>query len=99
MTKMLRQVLNAFESADEPQPLNAMARALGVSPGMLQGMIEYWVRKGRLREASSEFSQCQTCGGAEGCPFVVKMPRRYELATEAGAAAESAAASPCRCCR
>jgi hypothetical protein len=95
MATMLRRVLTAFEETGEPRSLNDMARELEVTPGMLQGMIEYWVRRGRLREAGSTFSNCQTCGTADGCPFVVRMPRRYELADSEA----PQPTPPCRCCR
>ncbi len=55
-----------------------MARDLGIERVMLESMIEYWIRKGRLREVSAP--ACDTCGSAQGCPFIMTLPRRYELA-------------------
>ena len=79
MATGLRDVLTLFETAERPLTINEMARRLEITPGMLESMIDYWVRKGKLRDASTVRS-CNTCGGAEGCPFVGKMPRRYVLA-------------------
>jgi len=79
MTTLLREVLAAFETARQPLTLNQLARELDLSPGMLEGMLDYWVRKGRLREVGGE--RCTTCGSAGSCPFVSRMPRCYELVT------------------
>ena len=81
MTTMLRQVLNAFEDSAGPRSLGKLAKELDIAPGMLEGMIDYWVRKGKLREAGSGTATCTTCGKATSCPFIMKLPRSYELAT------------------
>ena len=81
MTTVLRQVLAVFEESCEPRTLNQLARELGIPLGTLEGMIDYWIRKGKLREASGS-QECSTCGGAKGCPFVPKLPHSYELVTE-----------------
>lgn len=78
MTTMLRQVLGVFEQASVPLSLGQVARELGIERGALEGMIDHWVRKGKLR-AVSEDHTCGSCGGARGCPFVARMPRRYEV--------------------
>lgn len=75
---MLRQVLTAFETCCQPRTLTQLARELDVSPGLLEGMIDYWVRKGRLRERTGP-GACGSCGGAAGCPFAPVLPRSYEL--------------------
>jgi hypothetical protein len=77
----LSQVLAAFEENVGPVTLSQIARDLDVSQGRLEGMIQYWVRKGKLRE-TRPFTDCGTCGRGEGCPFVVELPRSYELAGE-----------------
>ncbi|MBZ0292780.1 MAG: FeoC-like transcriptional regulator [Anaerolineae bacterium] len=75
----LRQVLAHFEQQSGAVSLPVMARELGVDRAVLQDMIDYWVRKGRLREASTP--TCDTCGCSHGCPFVFTPPRSYELVT------------------
>lgn len=79
----LKQVLTAFEQADGPLSLGAVARELNVSPELLESMIAYWVRKGRIRETSAA-GECRTCGIKGQCPFVMQMPRSYELAPADG---------------
>ena len=88
----LRQVLQAFEEARAPLTLSQLARDLDISPGMLAGMIDHWVRKGRLRETSSG-AACTTCGQSGDCPFIAKMPRSFELVTN-----DEDAPPPCHCC-
>jgi len=88
MTTTLRTVLQAFEAAEAPLSLGRLAADLKVSPAMLEGMIEFWVRKGRLRETGSEASACTSCGHGSACPLVIKMPRRFELAIEGAPPAE-----------
>jgi hypothetical protein len=98
MTTMLRTVLNAFEHADRPRTVNQLARDLDIAPGMLEGMLAYWVRKGRLREANADLP-CGSCGGADGCPFMLKLPRQYELVRpgETGTCATSPDRPRARC--
>ncbi|MEO8391569.1 MAG: FeoC-like transcriptional regulator [Chloroflexota bacterium] len=79
MSTTLRQVLEQFEQRQGAVSLPQMARSLGIERGMLQNMIEYWVRKGKLREVGTPV--CTTCGSASGCPFIVVLPRCYELAS------------------
>jgi hypothetical protein len=82
---MLHQVLQAFETAREPLNLNDLAAQLQIDPGTLDGMIGYWIRKGRLREVQSGGScscdssgpSCGTGGGC--CSFAGKMPRTIML--------------------
>lgn len=78
---MLRQVLQHFEQRSGAVSLVQMARDLDVERSILQDMLDYWVRKGRLREVQT--SGCGTCGSGSGaCPLMVMLPRMYELASE-----------------
>jgi|AMZC01.1.fsa_nt_AMZC01001298.1_3 hypothetical protein len=78
MPSVLSQVLQAVEAAGEPCTLAQLARQFDLSPAMLEEMLTYWVRKGRLREVDSS-PACATCGRGASCPFVAKMPRTYEV--------------------
>lgn len=77
----LSQVLAIFEKADRPLSLPEIARDLGVSREGLEGMIQYWVRRGRIHEITS-LTDCGTCGESGSCAFVMQMPRTYQLAGE-----------------
>lgn len=85
---MLQQVLQAVKSAQGPVNLNDLARKLGVERSALDGMIQFWVRKGRLRDddiqpdTPSEGCSCSStssCPGPKACPFVLTMPKTYSL--------------------
>jgi hypothetical protein len=76
----LRQVLTIFETAAAPLSLPKIARELDVSPEQLEGMIQHWVRKGKIRQ-SSALTECGSCGHGSACPFVLTLPRTYELVT------------------
>ena len=83
---MLHQVLHEIEQAKGPITLNELSRKLNVEPSALLGMIEFWVRKGRLRDDEIETAvacapdSCHdSCGSFSNCAFVAKMPRSYTL--------------------
>ena len=83
---MLWRVLQEVERAQAPLELNELSRRLEIDRSVLDGIIEFWVRKGRLVEdagAASGFvcapQGCGSCSGPQGCPFVMKMPRTISL--------------------
>lgn len=96
MTSLLQQVLQTIEQADEPYTLTQLARELDLSPAMLEGMLVYWVRKGRLRETTSS-PACAACSLGAGCPFVAKMPRSFEVVRDDDPPGDLP--PTCRCCR
>lgn len=63
-----------------------IARALDLSVAHLDAMIQFWVRKGKIR-ISGSVTDCGTCAKNGNCPFVVALPRTYELVTEEDGAA------------
>ncbi len=92
----LRQVLSVFEKKGGPLSLREAAHDLCLDPALLEDMIWYWVRKGRLRESGTPAEMCDTCGVSSGCPFVISLPRRFELADEPESKRpESAVCKPC----
>lgn len=95
MSTTLRQVLEQFEQSQGSVSLPHMARTLGIERGTLQNMIDYWVRKGKLREVGAQ--SCATCGSASGCPFIVTLPRCYELSSHVSDAASVPASFSCSC--
>lgn len=91
----LREVLQQFEQRDGAVSLNRMARDMALEPGVLQDMIGYWVRKGKLREVVGESKTCHSCGIKSACPFIIAMPRYYELVREGERGTDDA--PPCSC--
>lgn len=69
---MLHQVLQALETAGGPVSLHELSRQLGIDPGVLEDMIAFWVRKGRLQTGAGGVcgggcGGCGGCGGGGGC--------------------------------
>ncbi|NJK82203.1 MAG: hypothetical protein HC893_10485 [Chloroflexaceae bacterium] len=85
---MLQQVLHEIEQAREPLSLNDLARRLEIDPGTLDGMLTFWVRKGRIVVRDGDESTCTTgsgcgsCASTVGCPFAGKAPRTFMLKGE-----------------
>ncbi len=86
---LLKQVLTTLEEAQGPVSLAALSQQLEVEPSALEGMIDFWVRKGRLRLVGATMCSSAGCGAcpAEGsplhCPALLVVPRRYEVIPEA----------------
>lgn len=95
MASQLSTVLERFTRQSAPVSVNQMAREMQMDPGMLHSMIDYWVRKGKLREVNGSGSACTSCGVKGACPFVVAMPRYYEVVQ----ADEQPDMPPCACGR
>ena len=74
----LREVLHQFDGRQTPVSIKQMSREMNIEIGVLHDMINYWVRKGKLREVNSSGEQCNTCGIKGACPFIVALPRYYE---------------------
>ena len=88
----LREVLDAFEQAG-PLSLPQLAKRLNVEPNTLEGMIQFWVNKGKLREVS--YQGCASCGVQHQCPVLIVVPRRYERVVNDDSSANQI--SPCQC--
>ena len=95
MASILREVLTRIENNTGPVSLTEMAAELHIDTGTLEGMLDHWVRKGKLRRTGGNATMCGTCGSAEGCPFVMRMPRSYELVTDDESELPD---PPCNCC-
>jgi hypothetical protein len=86
---MLREVLQVVESSAGPISLVEVSRRTGIDPGALTGMLDYWVRKGRLAVDQAVVAcsggcapagvGCYSCSGVTGCPFMARLPRTYSV--------------------
>ncbi len=86
---MLRQVLQELEMAQGPISLEEFSRGLGIDRDALRGMIEFWVRRGRLQNhdegiaaalATCLTGSCSGCRlGPQDCSSPTNMPRMYSL--------------------
>ncbi|MCZ2114450.1 MAG: FeoC-like transcriptional regulator [Anaerolineae bacterium] len=87
---MLRDVLRAVESTQGSITLVELSRRLNIDPGVLEGMLQHWERKGRLVLNSGTATACNlncatecACSAVAAgacCPFVVRLPRSYSAA-------------------
>jgi len=90
---MLRELLRLVETAEGPISLADLGRQLGVDVAVLDGMLQYWVRKGRLimdgqsgevacaGGCGSMGGGCGSCSGMTSCPFVARLPVTYRVNT------------------
>ena len=89
---MLNQVLHEIENTRGTVNLSDLSRKLGIERSALDGMMAFWVRKGRLRDDDADLAAAvavmptcasASCGGScpgmAACPFVAKMPKTYSI--------------------
>jgi len=86
---MLNQVLKEIQNSKNGLNLNELSHKLNTDRSALNGMIQFWVRKGRLvDDDTEEVASCSSdvhgscgssCPGADSCPFVMEMPKSYSL--------------------
>jgi hypothetical protein len=85
---MLQQVLQALETAEGPLSLDELSRRLGIERGALEGMIAFWVHKGRLAENAMDgcgAGSCSHCASrGAGCVFDQAGPRIISLVPRRG---------------
>jgi hypothetical protein len=89
---MLRRILQELETIQGPVDVRDLARRLNVEPGALAGMIEFWVRKGRLKnylqEAETAPAICNgshcggVCPGPQACAFASTLPQTRWIALQ-----------------
>lgn len=80
-TSTLGKLMTFFENSSGALSVTSLARELDVSPGRAEEMVEFWVMKGRIK-SSSNLTECGGCSAQGDCPFVLEMPRTYELVDE-----------------
>jgi len=73
-------LLAKIEESSGAFSIQALARELDLSPERLESMLEYWIRKGKI-QSSTKLTECGSCSSQGDCPFVLEMPRTYELVT------------------
>ena len=76
---MLHAILHEIQTASAPMTMQQLSRRLGVQPGALAGMIQFWVQKGRLiiDEAPGGATEINVCGGKtcfRSCPGPAQCP-------------------------
>jgi len=85
---MLYAILHELQTAPGPVTLQQLSRKLGIQPGALDGMIQFWERKGRLviddgLGGAAEINVCggktclRSCPGPAQCPLVTAPLKSY----------------------
>lgn len=85
---MLNQVLLEIELARNGLNLSELSHKLDIDQSALDGMIQFWVQKGRLvdddveeGDSCSTIDSCgRSCTGKSTCAFAMKMPKTYSIA-------------------
>lgn len=84
---MLAQLMAVINAKNEPISLEGLSEELGVEKSALEGMLDFLVRKGKLRysdlgqvpeDGICSGAGCIACRKAGSCPFAGKMPKVYE---------------------
>ena len=87
---MLHAILHELQIATEPLTLRQLSLRLGVQESALEGMLQFWEAKGRLRlekgwGGETQVGLCASrmcfrkCSGPDACPLVMKASSRYRL--------------------
>ena len=91
----LSRFLTVFEEAQGALSIQALAASLDVSQARVEGMVEYWVRKGRIRKSNS-LTDCGSCSDSGDCVFVIDLPTTYELVKNEGMIELEMIKPPCK---
>lgn len=80
-TSKLSRLLTLFEGSSGIISVRELAKELDISQGRAESMMDYWIRKGRIKITASQ-AECGNCTAVGECPFILEMPRTYELVIE-----------------
>ena len=80
-TSKLSRLLTLFEGSSGAISVRELAKELDISQGRVESMMDYWIRKGRIKITASQ-AECGNCSTVGECPFILEMPRTYELVIE-----------------
>lgn len=91
---MLSQVLSEICNSPRPVTIGELSQKLEVESAVIEEMIRFWVRKGRLTVdstvgmpagAACHGGSCgSSCEGMENCAFMAKMPKTYSVTHRSG---------------
>ncbi|HXV97502.1 MAG TPA: FeoC-like transcriptional regulator [Anaerolineae bacterium] len=77
---MLKQILFEFQQSDRPLCLDELSYSLAIEPGVLAGMLQTLVQKGRLQEIGLHHNACVACPARTGCVIITNTAKTYVLA-------------------
>jgi hypothetical protein len=74
----LGKLLSIIEASDQSLSVSCLARELNIRPERVEGYLDFWVRKGRIKLSTPQ-GDCGSCPEKGDCPFVFDLTRTYEL--------------------
>jgi hypothetical protein len=78
---MLNIVLDAVDRHNQPVNLQTLSSELEIDAGALEGMLDFWVRKGKVAKrtpAAPDCTLCSTlCSADSACPLLAALPVTY----------------------
>ena len=77
---MLTQVLALLDEREGGMGTAEISRRLGVAPGVLEGMLETLVRRGRLVRVCAADTPCGACPLQPECNLLAGQNTRYVVA-------------------
>ena len=80
-TSKLSRLLTILEGSSNAFSIRELARELDISRERVESMMDYWIRKGKIRISASQ-TECGSCSALGDCPIILEMPRTYELVKE-----------------
>jgi hypothetical protein len=72
---MLNAVLKAVQQSQGPLRIQELSRELNIDPGALEGMLEFWIRKGRIQRERGTYAGCEQ---SACCPVSCKSCSRIK---------------------
>ena len=89
----LGQLLSLIENSRTPLSIGELACKLDISTDRVHAMIQFWVKKGRIRQITLP-SECNSCSKIRKCAFIIDMPSSYESVSQ-GEFIQSRVSNPC----
>jgi hypothetical protein len=82
----LQQVLDYFMRSSGAVSIALLARELDLSPGLVESMVDFWVRKGRIQRLDPGGRECGGCSRKGSCPLIAELPVCYRVVQRKGSA-------------
>ena len=90
----LSKLLEKFEEMSGGLSIQALASELELRPAQVESMVDFWINKGKIR-VSTNPSECGSCSVQGDCPFILEMPRTFELVNDHAPNQELVSRIPC----
>jgi hypothetical protein len=64
---MLNTVLKAIQQSQGPIRIQVLSRKLNIDAAVLEGMLDFWVHKGRIQREVLDYTGCDPSTCPDGC--------------------------------